>query len=338
MILVTGGTGLVGSHLLYYLSKDHERIRATYRNESKIQKVKHVFSYYSDDSDALFSKIEWVEATLNDIPKLTQAFLNVTHVYHCAALVSFDPNDYQQLRKINIEGTANIINLCLANSIQKLCYVSSVAAVGDNTRNTHLTENTSWNPEIDHSVYAITKYGAELEVWRGSQEGLDVVIVNPGIIIGPGFWSSSSGRLIKRIYKGLRYYTNGVSGYVDIHDVVLPMIQLMNGHHSNERYILVSENLSFKTFAINVANQLQVTPPKKEASKLMLKLAWRLDWINYFFRRKYRKLTKQTVTTVTTDSYYSNEKIKDALDYSFCTIDASIEKTCRLFLNDLASR
>ncbi|MBT8393778.1 MAG: SDR family oxidoreductase, partial [Bacteroidia bacterium] len=166
MILVTGGTGLVGAHLLYKLLLTESNIRATYRTKSKINKTKHVFSYFTKDVDSLFNKIEWVEADILNVPKLKGAFQDVSRVYHSAALVSFDPNDYHKLRKTNIEGTANIVNLCLTNNIEKLCYVSSIAALGKEDDNSLITENTYWNPEDDNSVYAITKYGAEMEVCR----------------------------------------------------------------------------------------------------------------------------------------------------------------------------
>ena len=158
-------------------------------------------------------------------------------MYHCAAFISFDTNDYFALRKINIEGTANLVNLCLANNIEKLCYVSSIATIGNSIKNELITEDTHWNPEEDQSVYAITKYGAEMEVWRGTQEGLIVIVVNPGIIIGAGFWRSGSGSLITRIYKGISHYTTGVVGFVDVLDVVMPLIQFMESDIKNERYI-----------------------------------------------------------------------------------------------------
>ena len=334
MILVTGGTGLVGSHLLYYLCIKHDRIRATYRSKQKIDAVKHVFSYYSEETDQLFSKIEWIEATLNDIPRLTEAFNNVTHVYHCAALVSFDPNEYFKLRTVNINGTANIVNLCVSHNVEKLCYVSSIAAVGPGEQEKEINEDTAWNPEADHSVYAITKYGAEMEVWRGTQEGVDAVILNPGIVIGPGFWRSSSGSLFNTINKGLKYYTKGITGYVDIHDVVKCMILAMESSIINERYILISENLSFKTFAEKVAVQLGVEPPKKEAKNWLLQIAWRLDWLKYLFKRKRRKLTKNTAKSITSKRIFNNDKVRGQLNFDFISIDESIEQTSRLFLKD----
>ena len=335
MILVTGGTGLVGSHLLFELVKKGHKVRATYRSKKKIDATKHVFTYYTTQVDELFSQIEWVEAHLNDIPALTKAFKDVTKVYHCAALVSFDPNDYYALRRINIEGTANIVNLCLTHNIEKLCYVSSIAAIGQGELNeTIITENTNWIPDDDHSVYAITKYGAEIEVWRGVNEGLDTVIVNPGFIFGPGFWKTSSGSLFKKIHKGLSHYTTGITGYVDITDVIAAMMQLMESSIKNERYILISKNISFKEFVLKAAHSLNVKPPEKEALDWHLQVAWRLDWLNYFVMRKRRKLTKQLASNLSKKFNYSNKKIISDLKLKFKPIDESISQTCQYFLSD----
>lgn len=338
MILVTGGTGLVGAHLLYQLSQTENKIRATFRDESKIDKARHVFSYFTKDVNSLFNKIEWIEADILDIPNLTTAFQGVTKVYHSAALVSFDPNDYFKLRKTNIEGTANVVNLCLANKIDKLCYVSSIATLGKPKENIAITENNHWNPEADNNVYAITKYGAEMEVWRATQEGLKTVIVNPGVILGGGFWRAGSGSLFKRVYKGLKYYTKGTLGFVDVNDVVKGMIQLMNNGIVNERYIMVSENWTFEKFAKEVANLLNVKAPEKEARKWQLQIAWRLDWLNYFFRRKNRKLTKQTAARILESTKFSSKKIENDLNFEFKPIKKSIEETCALFLKDDQAR
>ncbi|WP_336068426.1 NAD-dependent epimerase/dehydratase family protein [Mesoflavibacter sp. CH_XMU1404-2] len=335
MILVTGGTGLVGAHLLFHLLNENKQIRAIYRNEKKFENVKRIFSYYSKDADTLFNKIEWVEADLNNIPQLTEAFKDITHVYHCAAFVSFEPDKFDVLKKTNIKGTANVVNFCISNKVEKLCYVSSIAALGSSLKNEVITEETEWNKEIDNSVYAITKYGAELEVWRGTQEGLDAVIVNPGVIIGPGIWRYGSGSLIKMIYNGLKYYTTGSTGYVDVNDVVKAMIQLVKSNHKNERYILVSENLSFKAFFTKTANYLGVKPPQKEAKPWLLNIAWRLDWLKHKLTGKRRVLSKQTAKSALTETNYSNKKIKEAIGFEFLPMDKSIEITSSYFLDSL---
>ena len=335
MILVTGGTGLVGAHLLFHLLNENQPIRAIYRNEKKFDTVKRIFGYYTNNVDALFDTIEWVKADLNNIPQLTEAFKDVTQVYHCAAFVSFEPDKFNLLQKTNIKGTANIVNFCIDHKVEKLCYVSSIAALGASLNNKAITEDTEWNKEIDNSVYAITKYGAELEVWRGTQEGLDAVIVNPGVIIGPGIWRYGSGSLIKMIYNGLKYYTTGSTGYVDVNDVVKAMIQLVKSDVKNERYILVSENLSFKDFFTKTANYLGVKPPQKEAKPWLLNIAWRLDWLKHKLTRKRRVLSKQTANSAVTTTIYSNNKIKDAIGFEFLPMDKSIETTTSLFKNDL---
>jgi len=337
MILVTGGTGLVGSHLLYTLVSNRQNVRAIYRRKKTLKRVAHVFSYFSKDADNLFNKIEWVEADLNDIPKLQKAFEDITYVYHCAAFVSFEPDKYHQLRKINIEGTANIVNLCISHSIKKLCYVSSIAAIGHHEDYSKLiTEQTAWNPEDNNSVYAITKYGAELEVWRGSQEGINTVIVNPGIILGAGYWKGgSSGNLFRQIHEGMSYYVNGVVGYVDVFDVVGTMISLMNNNIKNQNYILVSENLSFKDFQYKVANSLNVNPPKKEAKPWLLNIAWRLDWLRHKLTSSRRSFTKHTAKSAMSVTKYDNSKIKNTLGFEFKPIDQSIKDVCELYLRDL---
>ena len=335
MILVTGGTGLVGSHLLYKLIKNNEQVKAIYRREKKLEIVKRVFSYYTDDSQTLFNKIEWIKADLLNIPLLTDAFINVTHVYHCAAFVSFEPDKYHLLRQTNIEGTANIVNLCVANNIKKLCYVSSIATIGTTLNNIEITEDTHWDPEADNSVYAITKYGAEMEVWRGTQEGIDAVIVNPGVIIGAGIWNYGSGGLFKRVYKGLDYFTNGSVGYVDVEDVIDTMITLMKSSIINERFILVSENSTYKHFLQSIAKALGVKQPHKEAKKSVLGIGWRLDWLLYKLKGKRRSLTKQLAASLVSKYSYSNSKIKQYLNVEFKPIEKSIVEVSKQFLKDL---
>lgn len=337
MILVTGGTGLVGSYLLYKLTQTEEKVKATFRDKAKIEKTKHIFSYFTENIDVQFSKIEWVEAHLNNVPQLENAFVDIDYVYHCAALISFDPKDYYLLRQTNIFGTANIVNLCISNNVKKLCYVSSIATVGHTDKNELITEETHWNPEEDHNVYAITKYGAEMEVWRGTQEGLDAIIVNPGIILGPGFWNSGSGSLFKKIYKGLSHYTTGITGYVDVNDVINSMMGLMESPKINERYILVSEHVSFKDFAIKTAKALGVKPPTKEASHRVLQIAWRLDWLRQKLTGKRRRLTKKMTKTISRTSHYSSKKLLDTLPNQKLTpIEISIHETSRLLLKDFS--
>lgn len=324
MILVTGGTGLVGAHLLYKLVSNNENVRAIYRTERKLANVKNVFACYTDDYQHLIESIDWVQADILNIPLLSEAFKDISYVYHCAAFVSFEPDKYQLLRRTNIEGTANVVDLCISNTIKKLCYVSSIATVGNTMNNDSITEETEWNQESDNSVYAITKYGAEIEVWRGTQEGLDVVIVNPGVILGGGIWRYGSGSLFKKAHKGLRFYAKGTVGLVAVEDVVSIMMKLIKSEIKNERFILVAENWTYKKFLQSLSYAVKVKPPKKLASPLLLQMAWRLDWLVHKLTGKRRILTKQIVESVSSKTNYNSAKIEMALKYNFNSIDKTI--------------
>ncbi|MDT0675136.1 NAD-dependent epimerase/dehydratase family protein [Autumnicola musiva] len=335
MILVTGGTGLVGSHLLFNLTRSENKIRATYRKNSNIKAVEKVFSYYVSSSEAKnqFSKIEWFEADIQDIPALSRAFRGVKFVYHCAALVSFDPKDAKNLRNINIAGTANIVNLCIANSIIKLCHVSSTASLGKPLEGKTITEETAWNPEENYSDYAISKYGAEIEVWRGTQEGVHAVIVNPGIIIGPGYWDSGSGLLFSKVSKGFNFYFPKITAFVDVKDVVRAMQELMISDRKNEQYLLVAENLSFREVLCLTAGSLDKNPPSIELKRWMVFTGWIFQTFGSLFGFK-KQITRDAVKTLFDEWHFSNKKIKNDLDFTFTPIADSVLKTGKIFKNE----
>ncbi|MCO6175010.1 NAD-dependent epimerase/dehydratase family protein [Flavobacterium sp. NRK F10] len=320
MILVTGATGLVGSHLLVKLLQENEAVKAIYRNKKSLEAVQRVFVYH--DALPLFEKIIWVKADITDIPSLNNAFENVTEVYHCAAHISFDPKDENLLRKINEEGTANIVNCCIDFGVRKICHVSSIAALGDLKENeTVITEETEWNTEFPHSDYAITKYGAEMEVWRGYQEGLEVVIVNPGIIFGYGFPDKGSSLIIKNIKKGFPFYSKGLVAIVAVADVVDCMTALMKSTINGERYTLVSENISQEELFYTLADLLKVKRPYVYANKTLTAIGWRLDWFLSFILGKKRMFTKTMAKSSHNTHQYDNSKIKQTLGYDFKTIN-----------------
>jgi nucleoside-diphosphate-sugar epimerase len=325
MILVTGGTGLVGAHLLLHLIENGEKVRAIYRNTKSIEKTKNLFKLYKKAD--LFDTIEWIQADITDIPALEKAFEEIDYVYHCAALISFDPKDEDLVRKTNIEGTANIVNFCIANAIKKLCFVSSIAALGDLAPHEKvITEETEWNPEKPHSDYAISKYGAEMEIWRGQQEGLQVIIINPGVIIGPGFWEQGSGQLFMKVKKGLSFYTLGSSGFVAVTDVVRIATQLMESEIHNERYTLLAKNVIFRDILNSIADTLRVKRPTLHAKPLFMEISWRIDWVlsNVFMKK--RALTSATAKASYSKNEYSNEKITTALKTEFLDIHQYIKE------------
>ena len=328
MILVTGGTGLVGSHLLYHLCLQNDAIRAIYRTASSLEKVKNVFSYYTDDT-TLLDKIEWFLADITDVPAMIPAFTNVKHVYHCAAFISFNPKDYRQMRKVNIHGTAIIVNLCIDAKIDKLCFVSSIAAVGNSLNSNISTEEDEWNKELDNSGYSITKFGAEMEVWRASQEGVDVVIVNPGVILGSGFWNAGSGKLFSQVYNGFQFYTEGVTGFISVQDVVKPMILLMNSTVKNERFILVSENKSFKEIFFLIADGFGKKRPSIKIKPWQTNIFWRVAWLISKITGKEPLISKYSAKSAHSISEYSSEKVQNTLNFKFENIEKSIIDICK---------
>lgn len=335
MILVTGGTGLVGSHLLVELTKKNNSVKAIYRNEKKLDAVKNVFSYYFEDSKKYFAKIEWIKADITDIPSLEKAFQNIKTVYHCAAIVSFNEKDYKAMRKTNIEGTANIVNLAIAFNIKKLCYVSSIATIEKNSNpNALITEENEWNKESNNYGYAITKYGAEMEVWRVSQEGLDVVIVNPGVILGSGFWQSGPGELFTKMYQNFKFYTEGVTGFVAVKDVVKAMTQLMESAIINERFILVSENISFKELFFKIADTLKKKKPSVKVGKTLSTIAWLIEKIKSFVTGKPPMITKHSASASLSIYKYDSSKIIKKLHFKFQPLDETIKDVCIDFLKD----
>jgi nucleoside-diphosphate-sugar epimerase len=335
MILVTGGTGLVGSHLIYQLTLENNVIRATHRADSDIERVKLLFKFYSKDFNQLFKKIEWIEADLNNLSQLQDAFKDISFVYHCAACISFDPSRYETLRRVNIRGTANIVNLCIKNKIKKLCHVSSVATLGYNIK--EIDENNYWDGNKHKSAYAISKYGAEMEVWRGVQEGVKSVIINPGVIIGPGFSKSAFGTIIKMVTNKKRFHTCGKTGYVDVRDISNIMIRLMNSKIENERYILVNKNLSYKKVIDMVSSNLGLKNKSTFVSKSKLKIALVFDLVSSKFFNKERKLSKALCKTLTRNFNYSSKKIKKNLNFEFTSILETFEKSCQFYSQEKSS-
>ena len=329
MILVTGGTGLVGAHLLYQLTLKEDRIRAIYRTKQRLDAVKKVFSYATDKVDTAFNKIEWIQADITETTSLEKVFKDVTIVYHAAALVSFDSKDYRKMRQVNIDGTANIVNFCIAGKVQKLCFVSSIAAVGDTISGEEITEENEWSVSKGSNGYSITKHGAEMEVWRASQEGIDVVIVNPGVILGAGFWKVNTGLFFSKVANGFKYYTKGVTGYVGVKDVAKAMIDLVESRVVNERFILVSENVSFRFIFNEIAKQLNRKSPSIKIPKWFTSVLWRVDYLVSKLVRKSQLLTKEAATSLHNTSKYSSKKIQTEIGFKFTSVADVIFDVCK---------
>jgi dihydroflavonol-4-reductase len=335
MILVTGGTGLLGAHLLLNLTRKSLAVRALRRGKSDLSSVKKIFEIYEGAGTGLFDKIEWIEGDVLDSSSLENAMQGVEHVYHCAAMVSFDSRLVSRMMQVNIEGTANVVNVALASGVKKFCHVSSVAALAKNEKSEIITEDNWWKTSKGNSDYAISKHGAEREAWRASEEGLDVIIINPSVILGPGNWNKSSSVLIKSAYKGFRFYTSGTVGFVDVRDVVNCMTALMESKIKNERFILSSENYSFRDFITLLHNTLETGKTPLPISNFMTEIAWRAEKVKTLLTGKKPLITKDSARSATAVTYFSNEKVCKALDYDFIPVKEAVRDVSKVFLNEL---
>ena len=330
MVGVTGGTGMVGAHLLFELVSNGENVRALKRKTSNLSVVKRIFSYYSHESDILFKKIEWVEGDILDLVSLEDAFEGIDKVYHAAAFVSFVPAEKQKVFDNNINGTANVVNACLTKGVKKLCHISSIAALGSSADGGSIDETMIWSPSKRHSSYSISKFHSEMEVWRGIEEGLDAVIVNPSVIIGPGDWNKSSSALFSAINKGLKFYPLGNTGYVDVRDVAKCSVILMNSDITNERFILNADERTYKEVFQLIAKSVNKPAPSIAAKRWLAEIGWRVEWLRCFVFRKTPQITKETVSAGYNNSAYSNKKIIEKLGFSFIPIEQSIDDTGKL--------
>lgn len=333
-VLVTGATGLVGAHLLCELIDKDMDITAIKRDNSNTTYVENILTHYKPNGQELFKKIKWVNADLTDIIALSEALNGISKVYHAAATVSFLAEDTEEMKKINVEGTANLVNLCLDKGVEKFCHVSSIAALGRTNNHAMVDENTTYCKNVRRSVYARTKYEAEQEVWRAAAEGLNTILVNPSIIIGPGVWHKGSAKLFETVWNGLSFYTEGINGFVDVRDVARIMYLLMESNIKNERFLINAENLPYKTVLCAIADNLGVRRPRYLASPFLSEVAWRAAKAKSFFSRKTPMITRDSAMTAQKKYFYDNKKITDTLNYNFISVKRSIKDTAAFFLKD----
>lgn len=322
MILVTGGTGFLGSTLIKLLIEQGLAVVATKRASSAIP-----------DMLKSSSLIEWVDADVTDYFALADIFTNVSQVYHCAAKVSYQKEDAQELFLVNVEGTAHIVNLCLEHNV-RLVHVSSIAALGSSKNNKPVNELDKWEYNPKMSNYALSKYKSELEVWRGINEGLDAVIVNPSVIMGLGSYKKGSGAIFELVNNGIKIFTGGSVGIVDVEDVAKIMIQLMNSNIARERFILNAENISNKELLYRIAQLIDKKPPTIKANNLMLSAAWRLSKILSLVTGKKPVITEESVQAASSILAYSNEKITNAINYSFKPLNRTLQEIAQTYYNN----
>lgn len=324
-ILITGATGFVGSYLTRYLVKNgYTNIVCMKRTTSRMDLV-------ADVAD----KVTWAEGDVLDAPFLENILRGhqIQQIYHCAAAVSFDPRDREEMYKINVVGTENVVNAALEVGIEKLIYTSSIAAIGRVEHEPWVRETNKWQRSPLNSHYAISKFQAEQEVWRGIAEGLTAAMVNPTVILGSQFWEQGTGRLFKQVWEGLRFYTEGSTGYVDVRDVVSFMVKLMESPIGNQRFILNGENMKYKTMFEKIASIFNKKAASIAVSPFLAGIAWRIEWLKSRFTGRRPLITKETARTSATTFYFDNKKSLAAFpDFKYTDITVTIAETAQQFL------
>jgi dihydroflavonol-4-reductase len=324
MILVTGGTGFIGSYIIRELVSTGHRIRAIKRASSKLP------FYIPED---ILSQVEWVVADILDLDALDSAMEGVDSIIHSAAVVSFQKRQREEMYKINVDGTANLVNLALDKNIRRFLHISSVAALGRTQNGETVTEKKQWQESETNTHYAISKFKAEMEVWRASAEGLPVVVLNPSTVLGYGDWNTSSCALFKTAYKEFPYYTTGVNGFVYVQDVAEVALRLLNSNIINERFIINGENWSFRQLFNALADGFKKQRPKIHATPFLSSIAWRAEKLKSFFTGSPSLLSRETAKIAQTKTYFDTGKLINFLqDFSFTPLEEAIRMSCQKYL------
>lgn len=333
-ILVIGATGFLGAHLTYKILSKRYSVRALKRRDSDTVHIKKIFKgFYNDETD-LFSKIEWVEGDIRDYDSLLEALQGITIVYNCAGVVSFEGKKNKNIIEVNVQGTRNLLDAMEESGTEKLCHVSSVAALGECLEGQQVNEICSKFVSINKSFYAWSKLESEILVWQAIEDGLKAVIVNPSVILGPWKWDQGSAKMFAVVDKGMKFYTTGITGYVDVRDVAEIMVTLMDKAFYGERYVVCSENLSYQYILEKIAKHLGAKSPSQELKRKYLKILYNIDKLISIFRIKKPLLTKEMVKASTAKTEFSNKKVVDQLDYKFKKIEHTIDDTCTYYLKD----
>ncbi|MCJ7935097.1 MAG: NAD-dependent epimerase/dehydratase family protein [Chryseobacterium sp.] len=332
MVFVTGATGILGRIIVLELLKRGKKVRASKRPGSNLNEVRHSYSFYTENPDDFFNKIEWIDVDFDDLNTLQAALEGVEEVYHCAGKVSFHPKDEKEMYHTNIKGTENLLYACEGSGVKKFLHVSSVAVLDNFNEKGELDEDSDFNPKLEHSAYAISKHLSEMEVWRASAEGLNVSVINPGMIVGSGNWSQSSGELFSTFENNSFTFAGG-SAYVDVRDVAQIAVELLEHNIFGERFIIVSENKRYAELGKQIRTRLGLKEAKilTEAQLNIGRLANTLfGWLI----PKLRMVTKSNIEAISSFNTISNHKIKEKLNYQFIPIKESIDFHLNNYIND----
>jgi len=304
-ILITGITGLFGS----YLAKEFSEIGEIY-GLARVTSSKRLTENFN-------FPVIWRLGDLAEVDSLEEALQGIDLVIHAAGMVSFDSRDERKLYQVNIIGTANLVNAMLLTGVQKLIYISSVAAIGRSQELFVLDENYKWTESPLNTVYSNSKYYGELEAWRGEQEGLDLLVVNPSILLGKISDDRSSTDIYHYVLEENKYYPSGNINYIDVRDAARITRMLFNSALWGERFILNAESIAYQKFFQLMAEAFDKKSPSTLVNPITLKMA-------VFFNQIFRKLgwsksplNKKTAMISQQKTIFNNSKVNDVLNFEY---------------------
>ncbi len=328
MVLVTGGTGFVGSYIIKELIEKKYAVRAI-RRSKKLDS--HKVPFYIPKE--IWDKVEWVDADVLDVIALENAMTGIDAVIHAAGVVSFIKKERKNMFRVNVEGTANVVNMALEKNIRRFVHISSVAAVGRRENGAHINEEKKWEEHKSNTYYAKSKYKAELEVWRGIGEGLNGVILNPSTVLGFGDWNNSSCAIFKKVYDEFPWYSSGLNGFVDVEDVAKVTVLMMENDSCEERFIVNGDTWSFKKLQETIADSFGKKRPSRSITPFVMGMAWRMELLKSFLSGKKSLLTKESARVAQSKTYFENDKILNALKgFSFTPLEETIQKACKKYI------
>lgn len=320
MVLITGGTGFIGANIIKELLKNGHSVRALRRSN------KLPFFISPEIAD----QVEWVDGDVLDLFSLEDAMNGINTVIHSAAIISFLKKERKKMYKVNVDGTANVVNMALEKKVTRFVHISSISALGRTIDGDHVNEEKKWTESKLNTHYGISKRKAEIEVWRGMAEGMNGVIINPSTVLGFGDWHNGSCAIFKNFYKEFPYYTKGINGFVDVDDVAKLTVLLMESSIMGERFIISAENREFRWLMDKVADGFKKKRPTKEATYFLSEIAWRWEKMKAFITGKNPLLTKESAKIARSKTFWENEKILKALPgISFTPLEETISNACR---------